>query len=89
MSKRLDGVTFGHHAAVVDLSDDVAQRALEKARNEDLSTHETQQAGRQMQRRKVLEGQAVLEGVYRVLYADPPWVYGLRATYASLTGCDA
>lgn len=27
-------------------------------------------------RRKVIEGQAVLVGMYRVLYADPPWIYG-------------
>jgi len=77
-STRVDGASFSHHAAVVNLSDDLAQEALEKAVHEDLSAHETQRAGRQMQRRKVLEGQAVLEGVYRVLYADPPWIYGNR-----------
>jgi hypothetical protein len=29
-------------------------------------------------RRKIIEGQAVLEGQYRVIYADYPWPYGDR-----------
>ena len=31
---------------------------------------------RAARRARVLDGQAVLEGMYRVIYADPPWVYG-------------
>lgn len=67
------------HAAEVapmDRSDQV--RWLDKAKTEGWTRNELRKEIKAASRRKVIEGQAVLEGQYRVIYADPPWKYGDR-----------
>jgi len=46
---------------------------LERATREGWSVSEFQNEVRASTRRKVVSGQAVLQGQYRVIYADPPW----------------
>ena len=48
---------------------------LERATREGWSVSEFKAEVRSSQRRKVVAGQAVLAGQYRVIYADPPWSY--------------
>ena len=75
-SNRVRDLSFGHHAAVVNLPEDLQREALTQALDEELSKHETQALGRRLLKHKVIEGQAVLEGLYRCVIADPPWSYG-------------
>lgn len=56
---------------------------LGKAKDDGLTVSELQREIRAASRRKVLEGQAVLEGQYRVILADPPWTYGNSQPSAS------
>lgn len=49
---------------------------LDKARSEGMSRNEMRREIRAAKRRRTIEGQATLEGQFRVIYADPPWKYG-------------
>lgn len=75
---RREDVEFGIHEAVASLSTADQAEWLERAAEEGWSVSELKLELRASKRRKVLKGQAVLEGVYRVIYADPPWQYGDR-----------
>lgn len=75
-SRRRDDVEFGHHEAVVALSPAEQTQWLEKASAQGWTVRELRLNIRASRRRRVLEGQAVLEGQYRVIYADCPWLYG-------------
>lgn len=77
-ARRRMGLSFPHHQAVESLSAADQTRVLEKAETEGLNLNETRREVQLIKRRKVIEGQAVLEGTYRVLYVDPPWSYGNR-----------
>lgn len=64
------------HADVVAAMDPAQQRIwLEKAKREGWSVSEMRANVRASKRRAVVKGQAKLEGLYRVIYADPPWRY--------------
>ena len=64
------------HARVVTRFDPAEQESwLEKARDEGWTASELNKAIRSAEHIKVIEGQAVLAGMYRVIYADPPWHY--------------
>lgn len=67
--------TIGHADVVASM--DVAQQRvwLEKARHDGLTVHELRSEVRASKRRAIVKGQARLEGLYRVIYADPPWRY--------------
>lgn len=67
--------TIGHADVVAPM--DVSQQRvwLEKTRREGLTVHELRDEVRASKRRAVVKGQAKLEGLYRVIYADPPWSY--------------
>lgn len=75
--KRVTGVAFGHHAAIakLKLSDEERQELLEKAKAEHWTQSELRDAARGKRRANIIEGQAVLEGMFRVLYCDAPWAY--------------
>jgi N6-adenosine-specific RNA methylase IME4 len=68
--------SFTHSRVVAKLEDRDQETFLEAARTEGWTSAELARNVRAAQRRHVIEGQAVLEGMYRVIYADPPWTYG-------------
>lgn len=78
ISRRVTGVGFAQHCEVAgcDAQDQVPW--LEKAQAHGWTARELRMEIRASKRRKVLEGQAVLKGMYRVVLADPPWIYGDR-----------
>lgn len=65
-----------HAAEVAALAPAEQREWMDKARTNALSTAELRREIRASKRRGVIQGQAVLEGKYRVIYADPPWAYG-------------
>lgn len=77
-SRRRDDVDFSAHDAVAGMAGPDQEHWLERAHAEGWTVRELRLEIRASKRRKVLEGQAVLQGMYRVLYADPPWLYGDR-----------
>lgn len=64
-----------HAAAVAALAPPDQKRVLKRASVEGLTVRETKQVAKAMTRTKVIDGRAVLEGQFRVIYADPPWAY--------------
>lgn len=75
------------HAEVVAALDPVEQtKWLEKAKTEEMPVRDLQLEVRAAKRRKVIEGQATLEGMFRVIYADCPWTYGDRPPSGSGAG---
>lgn len=75
-SRRRDDMEFSHHEAVASLTPNDQSAWLEKAHDHGWNVHELRTNMRAAKRRKVIEGQAILEGQYRVIYADCPWSYG-------------
>lgn len=76
---RLVAPTIEHARAVAKLPDELDRLDwLRKARAEGWSVRDLRLNLQAARRAKVIEGQAVLEGQYRVWLADPPWVYGNR-----------
>lgn len=75
--ERRKGLQFGHAAVIAraGLSTDQEDGLIEQALTENWTQGETGQHAREMKRASVISGQAALEGVFRVLYADPPWLY--------------
>lgn len=67
--------SISHAAEVASLVDDDQKAWLDKAKTEGWTKRDLRLHLRAAQRPRVLEGQARLEGKYRVLYADPPWSY--------------
>jgi N6-adenosine-specific RNA methylase IME4 len=77
-SRRRKDVPISLHFEVAKLKEAEQDHWLEKAARERLTLRELRLEIRASRRRRTLEGQAVLEGRYRVVYADPPWLYGDR-----------
>jgi len=75
VSNRIDGLPFALHVEVASLPKEEQRGWLEKAKEENWSTRELRTEIRTSKRAKVVEGQARLQGMYRVIYADPPWAY--------------
>lgn len=72
---RRAGVEFGQHATVAALEPDDQDRFLQLAEEENLTVRELRATIRASQRTRVIQGQAVLKGMYRVILADCPWLY--------------
>jgi N6-adenosine-specific RNA methylase IME4 len=70
--------SIAHADAVASLEPDEQVRWLDKAKTEEMGVRELRVEIRASKRRRVIEGQATLKGMYRVIYADPPWLYGDR-----------
>lgn len=68
----------GHAEAVAALPEEAQVQLLGKARAEEMSVRDLRLEVRAVKRARVIEGQAVLEGQYRVIIADCPWIYGNR-----------
>lgn len=78
LSRRRDDVEFSLHGEVATMAGADQEYWLEKAVVAGWNQRELRNAIRAAKRRAVLDGQARLEGMYRVVYADPPWLYGDR-----------
>jgi len=78
LSRRRDDVEFGQHAEVAGLEADEQRHWLTQAAEQGWDRRELRLHIRASKRAKVIDGQAVLEGMFRVIYADPPWIYGDR-----------
>jgi N6-adenosine-specific RNA methylase IME4 len=76
--RRPETVDFSLHDAVCGMAEPDQIVWLERAETEGWTLRELRLAIRASKRRAVIEGQAVLEGMYRVIYADPSWPYGDR-----------
>lgn len=68
--------SIAHADVVAALDPDEQVTWMDKASSEEMTVRDLRMEVRASKRRKVIEGQAVLEGMYRVVYADPPWLYG-------------
>ena len=70
--------SIAHADTVTGLDPDEQVTWMEKARTEEMTVRDLRLEIRASRRRRVLKGQAVLEGMFRVIYADPGWIYGDR-----------
>ncbi len=64
-----------HAAQVAPLEPKLQKKLLERATREGLTVRELKQEVKAATRPKIIEGQAELEGKFRIIYADPPWTY--------------
>jgi N6-adenosine-specific RNA methylase IME4 len=81
-ARRRENVDFSLHAEVAGLEPDEQDEWLEKAETEGYTRQELRKQIRASKRARIIEGQAALEGMFRVIYADPPWKYGDSAATA-------
>jgi N6-adenosine-specific RNA methylase IME4 len=70
--------SMGHADVVAGLPPSEQVKWLEKAKSEELTVRDLRLVVRASRRAKIIDGQAVLSGMYRVLYSDNPWLYGDR-----------
>lgn len=77
-SRRREGVEFGLHAEVAGLTPVEQTKWLEESEAQGWDRRELRLNIRADKRRRVIEGQAVLAGMYPVIYADFPWIYDNR-----------
>lgn len=77
-SRRRDDVPFSVHEAVAALPPVEQSEWLEQAASHGWDRRELRLNIQASKRRRVIEGQATLTGIYRVVYADFPWLYGDR-----------
>ena len=68
--------SLSHAAEVMSLEGPEQVEFMDKARTEGWTIPELRAEIRASKRRRVLAGQAKLEGMFRIIYADPPWAYG-------------
>lgn len=77
-SRRRDDLEFSVQSEIAWLPPDEQNLWLEKAHANGWDRRELRLEIKASRRRTVIEGQAVLEGMYRIIYADNPWPYGDR-----------
>lgn len=82
-SRRRASVSFGVHAIVAPLTEREQEHFLELAETENLGVREVRALVRAKRRQNVIDGQAVLKGKYRVIYADPDWSYENKQWHGS------
>lgn len=70
--------SVGHVSEVAALEPEEQVEWMERSAAEGLTVRELRMEIKTARRRKVIDGQAVLEGLYRVAICDPPWDYGDR-----------
>lgn len=75
---RRPGVEFGLHEEVAGLKPKEQEHWLERSESEGWDRRELRLNLRAAKRSRIIEGQAVLSGQYRVIYADFPWLYNNR-----------
>lgn len=74
-SRRREDVDFSVHAEVASLPPKEQEKWLERAAEHEWSVRDLRAEIRAAARPRTINGQAHLEGMYRVIYADPPWLY--------------
>ena len=67
-----------HSAEVAALPPAEQEKFLDQARTHGWTVRDLRLNIKAAKRARIIDGQAVLEGLYRVIYADPPWEYGNR-----------
>lgn len=72
---RREDVEFSLHGEVASLPPEEQINWLRRAADEGWSQRELRVEIRAAKRSAIIEGQAVLKGMYRVILADPPWIY--------------
>lgn len=77
-SVRRPGVEFGLHEVVAGLAPSEQAAWLERCESNGWDRHELRLNLKAAKRKRIIDGQAVLKGQYRVIYADYPWLYGNR-----------
>jgi N6-adenosine-specific RNA methylase IME4 len=77
-SRRRETVEFGLHAELAGMEPAEQTRWLDRIESNGWNRAELRNQIRAAARTRVIKGQAHLEGMYRVIYADPPWLYGDR-----------
>lgn len=75
ISRRRETVEPALHEEVCRLSPEEQEDWLERAETEGWTRNDLRLHMRAAKRRRVLEGQATLEGMHRVITADPNWSY--------------
>lgn len=76
--RRPDTVDFSLHGEVAGMTPADQVQWLDRAESNGWTHRELRLEIRASKRRKIIDGQALLEGMFRVIYADPPWLYGDR-----------
>jgi N6-adenosine-specific RNA methylase IME4 len=74
--QRMVAQSVAHAAVVAAMPAEDQGEWLERSQTEGWTVRELQQNVKASRRRAIIDGQAALEGMYRVFYADPPWLYG-------------
>lgn len=77
--------SISHAEEVAALPTASQRRFLEKATSEGWTKNELRQHVRAAARREVIDGQAQLEGMFRIILADPPWSYSASTPTADAT----
>jgi N6-adenosine-specific RNA methylase IME4 len=77
-SVRHPDVDFSLHEEVIGLPPREQRQWLDRAQTEGWSLRDLRLELKTAKRPSIVQGQAILEGQYRVIYADPPWSYGNR-----------
>lgn len=68
--------SFSHAMVVADLKDESDQvELLEESKREHWGHRDLMKAKRRRSRAPIVDGQEELDGLFRVIYADPPWSY--------------
>lgn len=70
--------SLAHADLVAALEPDEQVHWMDEAKTDGLTVRDLRLKIRASRRRAILEGQAILAGMFRVIYADPPWLYGDR-----------
>lgn len=77
-SRRRDGVEFSLHGLVAAMEPDQQTYWLEEAEANGWTYRDLRASIHAAKRTRIIDGQAVLAGMYRVIYADPAWPYENR-----------
>ena len=75
VSSRLDTVPWSFHQEVAKQAPEVAQVLLHTAEAEGWTQRELREAVRAYKRNISSQAAAFPDGTYRIIYADPPWLY--------------
>jgi N6-adenosine-specific RNA methylase IME4 len=70
--------TISHAGEVASLEPEEQVTFLDKAKTEGWTSRDLRLHVRQAKRPAIISGQAALEGMFRIIYADPAWDYGDR-----------
>jgi N6-adenosine-specific RNA methylase IME4 len=73
--RRAETVDFSHHVEIASLPPAEQETWLERCEASGWTVRDLRLNLRARKRAQVLKGQATLTGMFRVLYADPPWLY--------------